>query len=92
MSVSPSHVAQLVTCLTTDAYLTAADPGVASAILAQSHTLVEIDHGHFPAFCCFIQEWLLSVNYKLKYVHKVLVNLFKLAQAKVWLGELTIRT
>ena len=31
------------------------------------------------------------VSYKWKYVHKVLVNcLFKLAQEKVWLGELTI--
>ena len=35
---------QLVTCLATDAYLTA-DPGVASSIPAQSHTLVEIDNG-----------------------------------------------
>ena len=32
------------------------------------------------------------VSYKRKYVHEVLVNcLFKLAQEKVWLGELTIR-
>ena len=31
------------------------------------------------------------VSYKRKYVHKVLVNrLFKLAQEKVWIGELTI--
>ena len=30
-------------CLATDANLTA-DPGVASSILAQSHTFVEIDH------------------------------------------------
>ena len=30
-------------------------------------------------------------SYKLKYVHKVLVNhLFKLSQEKVWLGELTV--
>ena len=36
-------VAQWVTCLATDASLTA-DPGVASLILAQSHTFVEIDH------------------------------------------------
>ena len=39
----PECVAQLVTCLTTDACLTA-DPGVASLISAQSHTFVEIDH------------------------------------------------
>ena len=37
------RVAQLVTCLATDASLTA-DPGVASSILARSHTFVEIDH------------------------------------------------
>ena len=37
------RVVQSVTCLATDASLTA-DPGVASWILAQSHTFVEIDH------------------------------------------------
>ena len=37
------RVAQLVTSLATGACLTA-DPGVASSIPAQSHTLVEIDH------------------------------------------------
>ena len=37
------HVAQSVTCLATDAKLTA-DPGVASSIPARSHTFVEIDH------------------------------------------------
>ena len=36
-------IAQSVTCLATDAGLTA-DPGVASSILARSHTIVEIDH------------------------------------------------
>ena len=36
------RVAQWVTCLTTDACLTA-DLGVASSKLAQSHTFVEID-------------------------------------------------
>ena len=39
----PGHVAQSVTCLATDANLTA-DPGVASSIPARSHTFVEIDH------------------------------------------------
>ena len=38
----PGRVAQLVTCLATDASLTA-DPGVASSILAWSHTFLEID-------------------------------------------------
>ena len=37
------RVAQSVTCLATDASLTA-DPGVASLIPARSHTCVEIDH------------------------------------------------
>ena len=39
----PGRVAQSVTCLATDASLTA-DPGVASSISAQSHTFMEIDH------------------------------------------------
>ena len=39
----PGHVAQSVTCLATDASLTA-NPGVASSIPARSHTFVEIDH------------------------------------------------
>ena len=39
----PGRVAQLVTCLATDASLTA-DPGVLSSISVWSHTLVEIDH------------------------------------------------
>ena len=40
---TPGRVAQSVTCLVTDAKLTA-DPGVASLIPARSHTFVEIDH------------------------------------------------
>ena len=39
----PGRVAQSVTCLATDACLTA-DPGVASSIPARPHTFVEIDH------------------------------------------------
>ena len=39
----PGLVAQSVTCVATDAILTA-DPGVASSILARSHAFVEIDH------------------------------------------------
>ena len=38
----PGRVAQSVTCLATDACLTA-DTGVASSIPARSHTFVEID-------------------------------------------------
>ena len=43
MCAKPGRVAQSVTCLATDACLTA-DPGVASSIPARSHTFVEIDH------------------------------------------------
>ena len=41
--VIPGRVAQSVTCLATDACLTAI-PGVASSIPARSYTFVEIDH------------------------------------------------
>ena len=39
----PGPVGQSVTCVATDASLTA-DPGVVSLIPARSHTFVEIDH------------------------------------------------
>ena len=42
-TMRPGRVAQSVTCLATDACLTA-DPGVASSIPARYHTFVEIDH------------------------------------------------
>ena len=47
--IEPDHAAQSITCLATDASLTA-DLGVASLIPARSHTFVEIDHGHSPPF------------------------------------------
>ena len=78
--------------LATDVSLTA-DPEVVSLIPAQSHTFVEIDHEiistanllpsteSFRKRCCQLQA----------YVHEVLVKcLFKLAQEKVCLGELTV--
>ena len=47
-------------------------------------------YGHSPPFGWIIQEGLF-VSYKRKYVHEVLFNcLFKLAQEKVWLGDLTV--
>ena len=74
-------IAQSVTCLATDACLTA-DPGVASSIPVRSHTFVEIDHEiistvillpsaeSFKKGCCQLQA-------------KVCVNrLFKPAQEK----------
>ena len=92
----PGCVAQMVTCLATDASLTG-DPGVASSIPAQSHTFVELDHEiistvillpsaeSFKKGCCQLQAKVCTK------VHEVLVNgLFKLAQEKVWLGELTV--
>ena len=39
----PGRIVQSVTCLATDACLTA-DPGTASSIPVQCHTFVEIDH------------------------------------------------
>ena len=81
----PGRVAQSVTCLVTDAKLTA-DPGVASSIPARSHTFVEIDHEiistiillpsaeSFMKGCCQLQA---------KVYARLLVNcLFKLAQEK----------
>ena len=47
-------------------------------------------YGHSPPFRWIIQEGLF-ISYKQKYVHEVLVNcLFKLAQEKVGLGQLTV--
>ena len=79
------RIAQSVTCLVTDAKLTA-DPGVASSIPARSHTFVEIDHEiistvilipsaeSFMKGCCQLQA---------KVCARLLVNcLFKLAQEK----------
>ena len=52
------RVAQSVTCLATDACLTA-DPGVVSSIPVPSHTFVEIDH---DIISTVILEGLLSVT------------------------------
>ena len=43
LTVKPGRIAQSVTCLATDASVTA-DPGVASSISTRSHTFVEIDY------------------------------------------------
>ena len=88
----PGRVVQSVTCLATDACLTA-DPGVASWIPFRSHTFVEIDHemissvillpsaDSFKKGCCQLQA---------KVSARITVNcLLKPAQEKVWLGELT---
>ena len=84
------RIAQSETYLATDESLTA---GVASSIPARSHYFVEIDHEIISMVILLPlnHSRRVVVSYKRKYVHKVLVNgLFKLAQEKVWLGELTI--
>ena len=78
--------------LTADRCLTA-DPGVSSSIPARPHTFLEIDHVIISMVIRFKKGQVVS--YKRKDVHEVviLVNpLVKLAQEKVWLGELTVRT
>ena len=89
----PGRVAQSVMCLATDACLSA-DPGVASLIPVRSHTFMEIDHEMISAVVLplpLIHSRTVVVSYKRKYVHEILVNrLFKLAQEKGWLGELTV--
>ena len=91
--IAAGRVAQSVTCLATDACLTAF-PGVASSILARSHTFVEIDHeiismvillpsaDSFKKGFCQLQA---KVCARINGYH-----LFKPAQEKVWLGELTV--
>ena len=83
-------VAQSVTCLATDANLTA-DQGMASSIPARSHPFVEIDHEIISMVICslrLIHSGRVVVSYKRKCVHGVLVKcLFKLAQEEVWLDE-----
>ena len=65
LMMPPGRVAQSVTCLATDACLTA-DPGVASSIPARYHTVVEIDHEIISTVILLpsadIQEGLLSVT------------------------------
>ena len=71
-----------------------ADPGVASSIPVRSHSFVEIDHEMISTVILLlplIHSRRVVVSYKRKFVHELLVNrLFKPAQEKVWLGELTV--
>ena len=71
-----------------------ADAGLASSILARSHTFVEIGHEMISTANLSIStDTKRVVSCKQKYVHKALVNGFvKHAQEKVWLGELTVPT
>ena len=60
----------------------------------RSHTFMEIDHEMISTVILLlplIHSRRVVVSYKRKYVHELLVNrLFKPAQEKVWLGELTV--
>ena len=87
----PGRVAQSVTCLATDACLTA-DPGVASSIPVRSHIFVEIDYEIISTVILpLIHSRRVVVSYKRKYVHELMVNrLFKPAQEKVRLPAMTI--
>ena len=73
LACEPGRVGQSVTCLATDACLIA-DPGVASLILAQSHSFVEVDHeiistvillpsaDSFKKGCCQLQAKVLGLS------------------------------
>ena len=72
-----------------------ADRGVTSSIPVQSHTFVGIDHEIISMVILTpsADSRRVVVSYKREYVHGVLVyRLVKLAQEKVWLGELTVWT
>ena len=78
------RVAESVTCLAADTFLTE-DPGVVSLIPSWSHTMVEIDHEIISKVILLPSSDSRSVvvSYKQKYVHEVLINcLVKLAQKK----------
>ena len=81
-------LAQSVTRLT-------ADPGAACSILAQSHIFMEIGQEiiSMATLLPSADSRRVVVGYKRKYVRKVMVNcLVKLAQEKMWSGELTVPT
>ena len=74
----PGSEAQALMCLSTDS-------GVASLILARSHTFMEICHEIISTAILLPSpdSRRVVVSYKRKYVHEVLVNcLVKLAQKK----------
>ena len=75
---SQNRIAQLTMCLT-------ADPGVASLILDQSHSFVEINHEiiSMAILLSYTDSKRVVVSHKHKFVRKVLVNcLVKVVQEK----------
>ena len=83
----PGRVAQSVTCLATDACLTA-DPGVASSIPARYHTFVEIDHEINSTVILLPSADLFKKGFC--QLQAKVNRLLKPAQEKVWLSELTV--
>ena len=85
----PGHVAQSVKYLATDA-----DQGAASSFPARSHTFVEIDHEIISTVILLPSTDSFKKGFcqlQAKVCAQSTVNcLFKLAQEKVWLGELTV--
>ena len=86
MHILPGRLAQSVTCLATDASLTA-DPGVAfrsrPGPILSWRLIMKSFLGSFSSLPLNHSRRVVLI-YKQKYVHKVLVNcLFKLAQEKV---------
>ena len=71
--IMPGHVAQLVTCLTADTFLTA-DSGVGRLITAQSHTFLKIDREIISTAILLpsADSRRVVVSNKQKYVHEVL--------------------
>ena len=76
ISVIKGRVAQSVTCLATDASLTADPAGVASSIPDRFHTFVEIMQYFLRSFSSLPLNYSrrIDVSYKRKYVHEVLVK------------------
>ena len=77
-SASGTGLRSADTCLT-------ADPGVASLLATRSHTFVEIDHEIISMVILIpsADSRRVVVSFKLKYVHKILVNcLVKLVQER----------
>ena len=68
-------IAQFVTCLAADTWLTA-DLGVMSSILAQSHTFVEVEHEIISTAILVpsADSRGAVVCYKQRYAHEVLYN------------------
>ena len=87
----PGRVAQSVTCLATDACMTA-DPGVASSIPARYHTFVEIDHEIISTVILLPSADLFkkSVTSESMFTNYWLTACSSLPRKKVWLSELTV--